>query len=477
MKKTVLCVLLAAVLLLSACAGSSPATTEKPEAPATEQTNGTATGKATEKITENVTEAATEQPAAEPMERYFIFRIWNFTERNISTFKSIVDSVAETGFNAVKIHIPWHRVEAVEGEYDYSVFDQMFDYVINVKGMKAAVSVDFCRKSDGNFIPDEDLQKDFNGNITKDGPYYARSAISFCSDFAVNKAVEFYEKTVLHYDGLYGDKIILYLPAFSQYCETEYWCAAEYDYSDKAIAAFRAELAQNYTLEDFNKLTKKSYSSFDEVDPPSCSATDELGKLWYKFRESKLKAVIDKLAAAQKAACPQTKIAVQFGSVFDYAVLTRGTLDFVSLCENADILWVDDSPIYDHAFSMDYIRVLSDQGKEIAQEIDGPAQYGASKENYLSQGLISFEYGAKYLSIANWGIDDNYYAYEDVWKQIIGTWITGTPPEPASRDNEATLTVPLSKVFKSKGTQSYQSKYNKLLKTNNAVKIIIENDF
>ena len=154
----------------------------------------------------------------------------------------------------------------------------------------------------------------------------------------------------------------------------------------------------------------------------------------------------------------------------------RATVNFVSLCENADVIWVEDAPIYDHAFSMDYARVLIDQGKEIAQEIDGPLQNGASSGNYLSQGLTSFERGAKYLSIANWGIDDNYYAYEDVWKQIIGTWLSDDPPAVLDRTGEPTLTVPLSKVFKSKGTQTYQSKYQKLMKTNKSVKIIIDND-
>ncbi len=473
MKKAIFAALIAASVLLSSCAAAAPAATAETTGEiTTEKEAVTMTGTASEAPTEAVTEA----PAENDTERYFIFRIWNFTERNFSTFKSIVDSVAETGFNAVKIHIPWHRVEANEGEYDFSEFDRMFDYVINVKGLRAAVSVDLCRKSDGNFIPDEDLQKDFNGNITKDGPYYGRSAISFCSDYAVGKAVEFYEKTVKHYDGLYGDKILLYLPAFSQYCETEYWCAAEYDYSDKAVAAFRAELSRNYTLEEFNKLVKKDYASFDEVDPPSCGSVDVLGKLWYKFREGKLKAVIDRLAAAQKAACPDTKIAVQLGSVFDNSILLRGTVNFVSLCENADAIWVDDAPIYDHKFSMDYIRVLADQGKELAQEIDGPLQYGASTDNYLSQGLISFEYGAKYVSIANWGIDDNYYAYEDVWKQIIGTWLSDDPPAVIDRTDEPSLTVPLSKVFKAKGAQTYQSKHQKLMKTNKSVKIIIDND-
>ena len=41
--------------------------------------------------------------------------------------------------------------------------------------------------------------------------------------------------------------------------------------------------------------------------------------------------------------------------------------------------------------------------------VDGPVQQNASKENYRDQGLTSFEREAKYLSIANWGINNDYY--------------------------------------------------------------------
>jgi hypothetical protein len=44
------------------------------------------------------------------------------------------------------------------------------------------------------------------------------------------------------------------------------------------------------------------------------------------------------------------------------------------------------------------------------------------------------------------------------------------------RTDEPSLTVPLSKVFKAKGAQTYQSKHQKLMKTNKSVKIIIDND-
>ena len=95
----------------------------------------------TDTDTESETAAETEEiKQDEEMKRYFIFRIWNFRLRGTAEFRSIVDTVANTGFNAIKIHMPWHLMQDENGNIDYSPFDEMLDYVINVKGLPVAVS-------------------------------------------------------------------------------------------------------------------------------------------------------------------------------------------------------------------------------------------------------------------------------------------------------------------------------------------------
>ena len=135
-----------------------------PDAPSDETTDGvtegTTVGEVTEQPTEPPTEADTE-PTTEPdteeeavmpvkpleiTDRYFIFRIWNFRIMSISEFKSIVDTVAADGFNAIKVHIPWHHAEKTAGVYDYAAFDPMIDYVVKEKGMKVAISLDMTRR-------------------------------------------------------------------------------------------------------------------------------------------------------------------------------------------------------------------------------------------------------------------------------------------------------------------------------------------
>ncbi len=430
--------------------------------------------------TNTETEAETDEPAKEntEMKRYFIFRIWNFKVREKAKFRSIVDAAAKTGFNAIKVHMPWHLMQDENGSIDYSAFDEMLDYVTNVKGLPVAVSIDFARRYGDKMLSDDEIQRDMNGNLCVGDVYYNRATLSFASDTATEKAVAFYKDAVSHFNEKYKDKILFYLPAFTPYCETEYWCASQYDYSDVAVNRFRSGLSQKYeSIDKLNEATGKNYATFDDVEAPACNSVDALGKLWYNFRHDMLKSFIDRLAEAQKEAAPETKMTIQLGSVFDEATYLRCTYRFADLCENADIIWLDDAPLYDHNFSMDYVRSSLPDHVVIAQEIDGPRQYAASEEAYLNQGLISFKRGAAYLSIANWEIDDYYYQYEDEWKEIISTWLCDDPPEVIEiKENAPTQTVKLSEMFKRKSPASFITKYNKALKTADAVKITVVDD-
>ncbi|MBR4256788.1 MAG: hypothetical protein IKQ18_06440, partial [Clostridia bacterium] len=95
-----------------------------------EETTDTETETTAETVTVTETETETETEEIkqdEKMKRYFIFRIWNFRVREINEFKSIVDTAANTGFNAIKVHMPWHLIQDENGNIDYSAFDEMLD--------------------------------------------------------------------------------------------------------------------------------------------------------------------------------------------------------------------------------------------------------------------------------------------------------------------------------------------------------------
>lgn len=440
--------------------------TEAPTEGSASDTDGETTGGETAEPTEPDTDEEAVMPV-KPLEitdRYFIFRIWNFEIQSLSAFKATVDTVAADGFNAIKVHIPWYHVETTVGVYDYAAFDKLIDYVVKEKGMKVAISLDMTRRKGDKVLSEDDIMRDPAGNLCMGGSHTGdRLQISFNSENAVDKCVAFYRDAVKHYDELYGDAVLFYLPAFSQYAETEYWCAGEYDYSDHAKTAFRGFLKEAYgTVEALNTALGTNYATFDEVEPPAVGASDNLGRLWYSFRHKSLKTVIDRLAAAQEKVTDNTKFSIQLGCVYDTASALRGTFGLAELCENVDVFWIDDGPLSDHHFSMDYVRSCLPETVEIAQEIDGPHQNGATPELYLAQGLTCFERGCTYVSAANWNMDANYRTYRPVWQEIAATWLGNNPPPVVQpTENTPTVEVPLSELLRRRSPDRYIAEYHK----------------
>ena len=484
--------ILLAILMMAA---TFPACT--PETPPADTTDGvneeTTVGDATEQPTEAPTEGNTEAPTepdteeeavmpVKPLaitERYFIFRIWNFRILSLSEFKTIVDTVAADGFNAIKVHIPWHHAEKTAGNYDYAAFDPMIDYVVKEKGMKVAISLDMTRRKGDSVIPETEIMRDPAGNLCIGGSETGdRMQISFNSETAVDKCVAFYKDAVKHYDQRYGDMVLFYLPAFSQYAETEYWCAGEYDYSDNAKTAFRAFLQEVYgTVDSLNAALGTDYASFDGVEPPAAGASDGFGQLWYSFRHKSLKTVIDRLAAAQEEVAEDTKFAIQLGCVYDTASALRGTFGITELCENVDVFWMDDGPLMNHHFSMDYMRSCLPDTVELAQEIDGPHQNGATPENYLAQGLTCFERGCTYVSAANWNMDASYQTYRPVWQEISSTWLGENPPAVVQpKEDTPTVEISLSDLLRRRSAEYYVAQYHKAAPDGEFVYIKVADD-
>lgn len=487
MKKTV-ALLLAALLLVLSLAACDRGTgdTETAQDTGTQAPDTQNTEKETEPMTDTETDMITDtEPETDPVElknpeigqRYFIYRIWNFEKNSQKDFERVVDAAEAAGFNAIKVHMTWYLIEPKPGQYDYSGFDEMVDYVVNKKGMKAAISIDLTRRVADSYFKQDVSMCSADGKPSVGGSP-SRIQISFNCEEAMNAAVRCYADAVAHFDGLFGDGILLYLPAFNQYCETEYWAYGEYDYSDWAQDAFRSFLRKEIGgIGDLNALLGTSYASFNNVKAPAMKDTGALGLLWYRFRHDTLKSAIDRLADAQKAVCPDTKLAVQFGSVFDGAVKARGTIGFVDLCEKVDVLWVDDAPTYDHLWSMDYIRSALPVTLQLAQEIDGPTQNGASTENYLKQGLESFAHGATYVSIANWSINENFNTYKPVWREIADTWLGDDHPAVVPMEESSpTLEISLYEVFR-RGNATYtQGRYSSLAKGGKFVYINVTDD-
>lgn len=487
--KQMLCFVLLGAMMLGAVACTQE--TQVPQEQGTSDTTQSQTTlPQTESDTEKESESDTQENTTEEEpdvnqqreigDRYFIYRIWNFTAQTQAQFEATVDAAVESGFNAIKVHIPWSRVETtVAGRYDFSAFDPMIDYVVKSKGLKVAISVDLTRRADDTLISLDQMQYDSSGNLCKGGSVDGmRTMISFCSQSAVDSAVAFYAAVVDRYESMYAQDVLFYLPAFSQYAESEYWPAGEYDYSELAKNAFRAFLKEKYAdITALNTVLGTGYTDFSEIEPPSCVASDNLGVLWYQFRHQKLKGIIDALATAQKSISPDSKYCLQFGAISDSASLLRCTLAAGDLAELADIVWIDDGPNSDHEFSMDYAYAAFPSHVQLAQEIDGPYQTGATPEKYLEQGHDSFMRGCTYVSIANWNIDDHFNTYKWVWEELSATWLGENPPSVIDwNDTSRTLQIKLSQLLRKGDPGTFMTAYHKLAPNGEFVSIQIIDD-
>ncbi len=353
-------------------------------------------------------------------ERFMGYRIWNFKITPFETFKATVDSAKEHGFNMINLHMPWYIIEKTEGEYDYSAFDQMMDYIIS-KGMKACVIIYLARQIDDGFLPDEDFTRDPSGGY---GNLADRYSISFSSENAVTKALRFYRNAVEHFNAKYGKDIVMFLPCTACYCEMEYCTNAEHDYSVYSKAAFRKFVQSKYeTVEDLNKATGSRFGSFNTVEPPTVTGNSNLQLLWFQFKETELKKVVDALADITHEINPDAKFCLQTGSVTNRGGVQRGTMDIAFVGEKADIVWVDDGYMQNHRYNVEFVRGSFDDKIEVGDEIDSPGYPGASAEAYLDQGMQTFEAGGKYVICANWGYDANANGWGWIWKELADKWL------------------------------------------------------
>jgi hypothetical protein len=436
----------------------------------------------TEEITmDSISETVNQNNPDSENRRWLIFGVWNFNLISLEALKTVTEAALGNGFNAIRIHIPWFHVETQPGVYNFASFNKQLDYLVTEKNIKVVITVDFTRRTgpDKVISPDE-FQYDNKGALCSGGAVFDKSMISFASSSAVKKANDFYRALCENIITKYKDNILLISPVFTQYAESEYWCAGNYDYSDSAKSGFIAFLKTKYPdIAAFNLIAVTSYSSFEEIVPPDNFAGNT-GLLWYQYRHSALKAFIDSLCETQKTVDEEVKIGLQFGSVFDEASAQRGTLAFADLMEKADVMWVDDGPKYDHNWSMDYIgSTLKPQGKQTANEIDGyyHVQSGnCTVEDYLNQGIQSFTHGADYLTVANWSLDQNFYDHAHIFK-TIGEYtkpeaqILTVPPE------NPILEVSLYDMFVKRSAAKLIKTYNQLTENGkSSCNIIITDD-
>ena len=188
----ILCVLLSLILMLTfvSCEGStnnpqdsqsSPTTSvgEETTEPTPDQTSSEGSETQSQTTDETMAESGSDETEAETEpfkeiervveQRYFVFKVWNFGERKQADFEAIVDAVVETGCNAIKIHVPWGKMEPDKGIYRFDYFDAMIDYVVNTKGLSVVLAIDISRDINDTILSNDDFMRTSDGFISVGG--------------------------------------------------------------------------------------------------------------------------------------------------------------------------------------------------------------------------------------------------------------------------------------------------------------------
>jgi hypothetical protein len=358
-----------------------------------------------------------------PEKRLFMSLAW---AQQLPDAKAAADYAAackERGLNGCGMQIIWSTIEPEEGKFTWEWLDERLDALVNA-GLRVHLRLAIYRQ-----LP-EWLKPVFmcgsDGAVLDLGrPPRSAKQVSFADRetmaYIARAMHAVMEHVMAHYQHIAPHPIVAILSQHNASAETEYVISTWSDFSPGAQEDFRTWLRE--TRFPVGKSGVRPAGVNTTVTPPETAAPaglDELNNSWgthfkewnqitlqaapvfdfHAYRTYALARFIQ-LCADSVHAVPGARLAVQFGSVWDDFSLFRGTRDVRTLIESADLVMVDDSPVYNFAFSMDYLRGQA-WDKIWGNEIDGPNNPFATNERFLQQGTVSAQRGVRLLFAANW---------------------------------------------------------------------------
>jgi len=383
--------------------------------------------------------------------------LWGFD----GTFPGAFDEAVNDGFNAIRIHVPWAGIQRTDGTWDFSFLDQEVAYVVGTKNLPVAFLIQLLRPSSNgsdSVLSPGDVMRDSSGGCFCQ-PWGGQ--LSFASDNFIQTANTFIQAVVSRYQAKYPQSILYVAIGTTLSAEAGYPASRMSDYSPIAIAKFRNWLQTKYaSINNLNLAWGTSFSDFNSVTPPSDLNTiwnNVSGFEWYNFRHYMLKQALASFAATIHGISPSLRYGVQFGSTFDGSSDGRGTINFPDLIGNADVVWNDDAPSYNHSYSMDLLRSNS-SNKWIGNDIDGPTVSSNPDVDYLLQATQSFAHGATLVSVSNWNQVD-LQNHRPLWSKIASLL---SQPVTAGPAVSSAMTESAYNIVRTWGTTSYQAKYQML---------------
>lgn len=349
-------------------------------------------------------------PLPAPEKRLLMSLAWAQQLPDAAAAADYAAACKERGLNGCGMQIIWSAIEPSEGKFAWEWLDERLDALVKA-GLHVHLRLAIYRQ-----LP-EWLKPEFmcgsDGAVLDLGrPPRSSRQISFADRETMAHIARAMRAVMEHvmarYQHITPHPIVAILSQHNASAETEYVITTWTDFSPGAQEDFRSWLKEiRFSVE-----TQRA--------SPLIAALDELNIKWgIRFKEwsqitLQAAPVFDfqsyrtyalarfiKQCADSVHTVPGARLAVQFGSVWDDFSPFRGTRDVRTLIESADLVMVDDSPIYDFAFSMDYLRGLA-WDKLWGNEIDGPNNPFATNEKFLQQGTVSARRGVRLMFAANW---------------------------------------------------------------------------
>lgn len=332
------------------------------------------------------------QASAETATRYFMPNAWADWIDTPAKMQAFVDAWTSRGLNGCGIQVPWREIEPDPGRYAWQWLDERLA-IIGRAGLK--VHLRLATHSHRPDWVDAELMRDPEGAVVGTEHWSMLSFSDPRTTLYVSRALHAMVRHVAERHGSFAaSPVTCVMAQFSGPAETEYAHDRWSDYSDPAQTRFRAWAEQRHgSIEALNERWGTRHAAWNRITLQDAPPYD-----FQSFRTAVLAALL-KRCAEDVRAVPGAKFCVQFGSIWDGISVLRGTRDARALIEHADCVVVDDYPLYNHAFSMDYLRGHA-RDKTWGNEIDGPGI--VSDERAMAQCMISIERGARILWAANW---------------------------------------------------------------------------
>ncbi|MCE7063027.1 putative Ig domain-containing protein [Dyadobacter sp. CY343] len=378
-------------------------------------------------------------------QRYLALMLLNLTDAdNRGPEPELITAASQYGLNAVYITIPWDKVyySSPTETPKWAKYDEQIKIATDL-GMKVALRIHLGRHSTRikGFWEPSDSQFSHSDQPLLGG--YQDTFFGFDNQAIVNKGIAFVKETVTRYKHLQTTNKLLYVSVTNTPTqEGEYpgglitggkESTAVYDYSKTMVAGFRTWLKDHYKkIERLNFLWGMNYKTFNDPYPPFTAWDPEesfrqrAGKDWYIYRHEAMKKYFEQMIGAVKSVDPGVKFVSDYGSVFDAASVMRGTLGFKDLNEKSDGIKINDSPNYDHRWSVDIVKSNMPADFITANELFVSSYL--DNNTHLKQITENFAHGANVVAVVI-STKDQMARSEGFLRPAASNWL-GQPLQP-----------------------------------------------